>query len=322
MRRVCFSLVLLQVLCVPAAAARAPQTTKPATRSATLDRAAAELAAGRLAEAAVLYQSAADRFGSVHALLELARIQSRQARPMEALDTLAKARTLAPNSEDVLSASARASLANRLVIPAILALQPLARMCPDVSEYHYLLGVAFMQAGEMILSAESLQRADQLEPNKPLTLIAKGFVLNNRKMFEEAAVALNRALELEPESLEAMAAIAESEQGLGEAENAEAHARRVLERAPHNATANLVLGQLLMRNGDFAGARDALLRAAEADPHSPTPDYQLSLAYARLGDAAASERHRQLYERKLREMGENLEELRKRMGLPGKGGMG
>jgi tetratricopeptide (TPR) repeat protein len=194
-------------------------------------------------------------------------------------------------------------------------------MCPDVSEYHYLLGVAFMQAGDMILSVESLDRAEQLEPNRPLTLIAKGLALNNRSMFDEAVAALSRALELDPESLEGTAALAEAEQGLGQADKAEAHARRVLEKLPENATANLVLGQLLMRRGDVAAARDALLVASKADPVSPKPEYQLSLAYARLGDAAASERHRQLYEQKLRAREESLEALRKRTGLPGSGGM-
>ena len=48
---------------------------------------------------------------------------------------------------------------------AILTSQPLARMLPSVMEYHYLLGVALMQAGDMPSAVFALQDALVLEPN-------------------------------------------------------------------------------------------------------------------------------------------------------------
>jgi tetratricopeptide (TPR) repeat protein len=317
-----FAALVLVALPAEPPVARASQATVSAqpSKSAAMQQAEADLAAGRRAEAAAEFRAIADRYNSVQALLRLARIEAASG-DSASLATLERARKLAPNSEEVLSAVAEVSLAARLVVPAILALEPLARMCAGVAQYHYLLGVAFMQAGDMILSVESLQRAEKLEPDRPLTLIALGLALNNRKMYGEAAASLSRALELEPDSIEAMAALAEAEEGLGQGDPAEAHARRVLGRAPDNPTANLVLGLVLMRNQRFAEARDTFERAAAADPHSPKPDYQLSLAYARLGDTAASERHRQIYQQKLRDMEKNLDELRKRTGLPSNGGM-
>lgn len=300
------------------AAGQSPQRPSP---SDLFDRAAAALAAGRRAEAAALYRTLGERPGSVRALLQLARLQSEDGDAAGALASLGKARTLAPNSEDVLSAFAQVALAARALMPAIVALDALTRLCPDVMQHQYLLGVALMQAGDMMGATEALERAGQIEPDRPLTLIALGLALNNRKMYAEAAAPLQHALELDPDNPQALAALAEAEHGLGQTASAEARARRVLAKAPDNATANLVLGLTLMRAERFAEARDAFLRASAADPLSPKPDYQLSLAYARLDDSANSQKYVQQYQQKLRDVERRLGELRSQTGLGTAGGM-
>lgn len=183
-------------------------------------------------------------------------------------------------------------------------------MWPEVAQYHYLLGVGWMQLGDMPTAIESLQRAERLEPGKPLTLIGLGLALNNRKLYAEARAALDRALELEPDNLEAIAALAEAAEGLGELEQADAHARRALERSPTHGTANLVVGMLRLKQERYPEARDALARAVAADPSSSKAYYLLSLAYARLGDAATSQQHLDLYRQKLKEIEERVTQLR------------
>ena len=103
-------------------------------------------------------------------------------------------------------------------------------MCPTVAQYHYLLGVALMQAGDVPARRPPCARPTALEPNRPFTLIALGLVLNSLKLYGEAKPSLVRSLELEPDNVEALAALAESEDGLGELEAAETHAQRVLAR--------------------------------------------------------------------------------------------
>ena len=73
-----------------------------------------------------------------------------------ALDSLQKARALAPNSEEVLSALAQVALAARLPAPAAAALEALTRMCPEVAQYQYLLGVSLMTAGDAVRATEAL----------------------------------------------------------------------------------------------------------------------------------------------------------------------
>jgi tetratricopeptide (TPR) repeat protein len=291
----------------------------PLDHDLTLKLAEVELAQKNPALAELQLQSAIERFRSVRALLLLARLQSSRRNPAAALRSLDQARTLAPNSEDVLLAYGQFSLAERTPLPAILALEPLSRMCPSVGHYRYLLGVALMQIGNTPASVDALREAQRLEPDRPLTLVGLGLALNSQKLYAEARDHLLRCLELEPDNIDAVAALAEAEEGLGETENAEAHAQRALSRSPGNATANLALGMLRIKQERYQEARDALEQAVTAEPTLPKAHYQLSLACARLGDQEGSRRHVELYQKHLKEAEDRLRDLGARMDLPGSG---
>ncbi|HJR57940.1 MAG TPA: tetratricopeptide repeat protein [Vicinamibacterales bacterium] len=313
-------LSLVISLAAPPQAAPPPPEAAAAMRDRVLEQAAAELQAGRRAEAKKLLASAAERFTSVRAMLQLARLQSGEGDAAGALATLDRARTLAPDTEEVLSAIAQVALAARRPVQALLALEPLTRLAPRIARHHYLFGVALMQAGDMPAATEALQAADRLEPGHNLTSIALGIALNSRKMFGDAKPLLLHVLEREPDNVEALAALAEAEEGLGELDAADSHAARALAATPSHPTANLVVGMVLMKRDRYQEARDALERAAAADTESPKVYYQLSLACARLGDSAGASRNRELYQQKLRAMEARIEELR-RVGLPSRGEM-
>ena len=308
---VVLALLLMAARPVPAQTrAASPKAAPIADRSVLLKQAADAQQAGDNAQAMRLFQLAADRYESVRAYLELARLQARSKETPAALATLAKARELAPNSEDVLSAYAQLALASKQPMPAVLTLVPLARMYPSVAQYQYLLGVGLMAIGDMPAAVDALEAANRLEPDRALTLLALGLSLNNRKLFAEAKTALVRSLELQPDSAEATAALAEAEAGSGDFDSAMTHARQVLERAPANATANLVVGLVALEQRHYADARDALVNANKADPDSPKVLYQLSLVYARLGDDAGARRYLDLYQEKLRSVEERIKALR------------
>jgi tetratricopeptide (TPR) repeat protein len=294
------------------AAAPAQRATAPPTpdRATLLSEASAAADAGRRDAAKRLYKEAADRFHSVSALLQLARLQMGDGEAENAMSSLLTARTLAPNSEEVLSALAQVALAARLPVPAAGALDALTRMCPDVAQYQYLFGVAMMTAGDMVRATDALLAADRLEPGRALTLTALGLAHNSRKQFADAKAALTRSLELDPDSPPTIAALAESEASLGDFAAAERDARRALAASPDDATAHLVLGMVRLQEEKYVEARDALMKAAAADPRSAKADYQLSLVYARLGDAAAAERSLDSYRRKLAQIDENVKAMR------------
>ena len=188
-------------------------------------------------------------------------------------------------------------------------------MCPTVAQYHYWLGVGLMQAGDMVPALEALQRADQLEPDTPLTLAALGLAMNVRKMYDEARAVLLRSLELAPDSPEAVAALAEAEAGLGNVDAAESHAQRALATASNNATAHLVMGLVQMQRGRFLEAITAFQASLSSEPTNPKTYYQLSLAYARLGDEANAQRFVELYKQKLQDMEQRVMMVRRETGF-------
>lgn len=292
-----------------------PVAAPPGERERALARADAERAAGRTLEAERLLGAAAVRFDSAEAWLRLARLQSNRKDAAAALVSLRRALELAPNSEELLSAYAQMALTTRAPVQALLALEPLTRLCPSVAQYHYMMGVALMQAGDMAAAVEPLQSARRLEPERVLTLVALGLALNGRKLFADAQPHLRRALELEPDSLEAVAALAEAEEGLDELDQAERHAQRALGRDARHVTANTVMGLVAMKRRRYAEAREALERAVAADPDSSKAHYQLSLAYARLGDEVRAREHLERYRQAQAQREELLMQLRSRTGL-------
>ena len=296
-------------------ALRAAARLGPLDRDLALWLAEVDLSLGNEDLAEVQLRSVAERFQSVRALLELARLAARGGRSSDAAATLDRALEIAPNSEDLLAARARVALGMQTPVLAIRALEPLTRMHPTAPEYHYLLGVAQLQLGEMAGAIEALQLSIGLEPARPLTLIALATTLNAQKRFEEAGEAARRATRLDPESAEALAALAEAEEGLGEIEAAEEHATQALAREPEHAKALAAIGRIRMTQARYEEARDAFLRAVASVPDSAKTHYQLSLAFARLGDRESSSKHLEQYRRIRRESDERLVELRTRAGL-------
>ena len=247
---------------------------------------------------------------SVRALVEQARAQSGSGNAPAALHLLGRARSLAPNSEEVLSAYAQVSLAARQPVQAIDVLDPLTRICPTVAQYHYFLGVAYLQVSGMEQAVVALREADRLEPNRVTTLVALGLALNSRKMHADAEPYLRRALASEPDNPDVLAALAETEDALGDTAQAEAHATRALAQSPELATAHFVVGLIRMKQGRYAEARDALLRAIAAQPDMTRAHYQVSLAFSRLGDEESAAKHVEIYQQKLRELEAALKKVR------------
>ncbi len=300
---------------------RAAARLGPLERRLALWLADAELESGNPARAAAQLESVAERFQSVRALIELARLQARGGANRAAAETLERALAIAPNSEEALAARAKVALANETPVVAIRALEALTRIHPEAADYAYLLGVAKLQVAEMAAAADALERSLELAPGRPLPYLALGKTLVAQKRFAEAGDALRRCLRLDPESPEALAVLAEAEQGLGELELAEEHAGQALARDAGHAGALLTLGLIRMAQASYEEARDFLLRAVASGPALAKAHYQLSLAFARLGDRETSAQHLELYRRIRKEKDERLVELRTKAGL-GTSGMG
>jgi tetratricopeptide (TPR) repeat protein len=247
---------------------------------------------------------------SARDLLQTARRQVQSGDAAAALDSLRAARAAAPNSEEVLSAYVQAAVAARALVVAVATLNALTRMCPSVAQYHYTRGIVLMEVGDVAGALPSLQQANRLEPDRPRTLLALALAFNAAKQYADAKTAALESVEVDPENLDALAALAEAEAGSGATRDADNHARRVLASAPSHAAANLVIGIVRMQQERYDDARDALEKTVAANPASAAAHYQLSLAYARLGDEARAQQQVELYRRQLRDTEERIKALR------------
>lgn len=238
-----------------------------------------------------------DRKRSAAALLQLAMIAER-GQPKFQITLLDQAMELAPNSEAVLAAHARTHVRGKLWAPALRSLEPLAGIFPENAEYAHLHGQVLLRLGQMTDAVEALQRAVALDPQLPGAALDLGNAMNQEKRFADAQPHLTALLERDPENLDVQAALAETEEGLGELEAARQRAVRVLASRPDHATAHLVLGMVHMKSRRFDEARDALQAAVNADPGLAKAHYQLSLAYARLGKRGMARNALAIYEDK------------------------
>lgn len=258
---------------------------------------------------------------SVRNLVQEAREQARQGNHRGAAEILARAKMIAPNSEEVLSDFAENSLAAGNPGGAIDPLEALARMHPVVAKYPYLLGVAQMKIKALKPSVDSLRHSLELDSGRALTWIALGLTLNTLKWYDQAQEAILRGLEIEPENVEALVALAEAEEGLGELEQVEVHANRALALGGPHPGAYFALGKARMSQGRFDEARDLFLQTLAQSPDSPKTHYQLSLAYARLNDPENSKKHRELHQQAMDQESAHLVEMRALAGM-GISGMG
>jgi tetratricopeptide (TPR) repeat protein len=287
----------------------------PLERDLGLELARIERAGAHPLRAEQQLRSVADRFGSVRALMELARLQSERRDAAGALASLRRARAIAPSSEEVLRASAEAALASGAPLVALRELEVLVRMCPTVGRYHYLHGTALLKAGDAVAAVEPLKEAERLEPGQAPTLIALGRALNSRQLYGEAKARLLRGLSLAPDDAIALAALAEAEEGLGELAEAEGHTQRALARPGAPPLARLVMGMVRAKQERYPEARDALLAASAADPGSAKAHYQLSLVYARLKDPARAQEQLEQYRLRTKEAERRVSEVRALTGL-------
>ena len=221
---------VLAVLLLAAPAAQ--RRDAPQGREQLLKLAASEMAAGQRAAAERHWRTAADRFSSVQALLQLARLAASAGNATGALADLRKALDLAPNSEEVLEAFAQVCLSLRRPdaghrrAGGPLAPEPDGRGPPLPARRGAAAGRRLQARGGGAGGSE------RLDPQRTLTLIALGLAHNGIKRYDAGRAVLERALAREPDNVEALAALAESEEGRGDVAAAAAHAERALAQSP------------------------------------------------------------------------------------------
>jgi Tfp pilus assembly protein PilF len=100
----------------------------------------------------------------------------------------------------------------------------------------------------------------------PQLSIQLGEVLLRRRSYSKAKAAFARAVEIAPNSADALFGLAKAHQSLGEAAPAAACYRRCLVVAPHDGACWLNLGHCLLQMGEVEAGYDCFRTAARGDP--------------------------------------------------------
>ena len=148
------------------------------------------------------------------------------------------------------------------------AFETCARLTPtDTAPVQQLIGLD-MEAKDY---ASALRRVDDLgkrDPNASVPWVMRGSILNVQGKTAEAEAAFKKALDLEPESQQALLALAQLYATAGKREEALAELKRAIDKEPTNVGALTLTGMLQSEAGRHEEARRAYEKALAAQPNS------------------------------------------------------
>jgi tetratricopeptide (TPR) repeat protein len=227
---------------------------------------------------------------SVDALQALARLLASQEEWQKSVELLTRARTLAPDSPDVLRKFASASLRAGRPADAVDAAQQLVKLRPDEPEALYLLGVAQLQSGDAEAARRTIENYAKLRPQDPLAFLALGMVGANLHDFPAARANFEQSIKLDPKQPEPYFQLALVFREQGDNRAAIAQLEKAAAIDTQRAQTHALLGTLYLLQQDYAKAQEHLTRAEELAPNSADTHYQLGLLFARLNQPDHAQR--------------------------------
>ena len=151
-------------------------------------------------------------------------------------------------------------------------------------------GMANERTGNYPGAVRAYERGLAVEPENVELLNALGFALFQQGKSQEAVVALEKAVQVDPKHWKSHNNLALASIDVGELEIAEAHYRESLALKEQPAIYN-DLGFVLERQGLLEEAAAAYEKSIKLDPGSASAHYNLGAMLARSGKFAEAERH-------------------------------
>ncbi len=158
---------------------------------------------------------------------------------------------------------------------------------------YYTAGTWNLKDGEYKLAAHNFRKAIELNPDNIEARVALGTALIGCERFDEAELELRKALERDPKNKDAYWLLGTIREKTGRDDEAMAIYREAIRKVPDNARAYHALALVLLRRGEKEEARRLMLEAAHVDPTDAMPLVDLGHTYAREGRwAEAAEMYR------------------------------
>lgn len=197
----------------------------------------------------------------------------------EAISTLEEAvKTETPGSSDYRESALLIGQSYFMLSQAQKAIPWLEKL-PGVNEANYMLGYAYLQAGQQDRSEAAFARLFGLNPASAAGHLLAGQMIYKKDFRDEAVAEVKKALALDPKLPQAYFLLAEADIGRGELEQAIADLTKELEIDPNFSMAWYRLGDVYSRQQRWDQAIPHLQRAVWLNPSYSGPYILLGKCY-------------------------------------------
>lgn len=148
----------------------------------------------------------------------------------------------------------------------------------DRATHHYNLGIQFERNDDIDNAAREFENAIRADCRFPYPYRALGEIYFNKGRYEDALEHLEKAIELDPDWIEALGLAADTLIELGDTRKAAPLLERALRGDPGNPRYSAQLGRILIAEGDFSDAVELLEGALRANPDDYKLNYNMGVA--------------------------------------------
>jgi Tfp pilus assembly protein PilF len=242
-------------------------------------KATAQLQKGQGEQAVATLRKAASELGSGEAYLALGRIQQQASLIDDAVASYAKARELEASDVEVLLALGRIALSTGSAQDALVPVEKAVALDPS-AEALATLSLVRMRGSDLAEAREAADKALAVAATSPLAHSAQGEIQLATGHAAEAAAAFRKALDLDPQLVEARVGLALALRAAGSSADALAEASRAATETPTSGEAAALQGLLMLagHEGDAAlwvRANEVAQDGAFRNPHSVVVQYLL-----------------------------------------------
>ena len=137
----------------------------------------------------------------------------------------------------------------------------------QLADSHFNLGMTLLSAGDFAEAANYFQRAIELEPDHIEALVNLGGLFGRARNLEMAVKTLQRAVDLRPDSIPARVNLAAALSASDEFAAAVTHYEAILSTDPNNASAHAQLARCLVELSQIEFAVEHLRAAVRLNPN-------------------------------------------------------
>jgi Tfp pilus assembly protein PilF len=229
-----------------------------------------------------------DQPHSVALQRSLARAYITKGEPAMAEEALRSAVADSPQDTAVRIELAQFFIQSDRATQAVTLLEEAVRNNPDSAPTHEALVRAYMADHQLSAARTAAEELERLLPGDAQGYYLAGLIAHDEKRLDDSERSLERALELQPGSLDILTSLTRFDLERGHGAAAIARLQRALGRDPANVQLLDLLGTTYRETNDLTRAADVLTKATTVDPRSWVVFSDLAKVRMAAGDTAAA----------------------------------